>query len=58
MNINKLYRIVKCDIVLCNKNAEYEIITNSYHGNTFLCGECFKKIQNLFKGIKLKNEEK
>lgn len=57
MKINKINENIKCDSILCFKNAQYEIITNSYKGNEYLCEDCYKKYQKLFKEIKKENEK-
>ena len=57
MKINKVNEIIKCDSVLCFRNATFVIETNSYKGNQYLCNDCFKKYQKLFKEQK-KSDEK
>ena len=57
MIINKINSNIKCDSVLCFNNASYEIKTNSYKGNQYLCVSCFKQYQKLFKDNK-KTDEK
>lgn len=56
MKINKLTEIIKCDSILCFNNATFEILTNSYKGNQYLCINCYKKYQKLFKEQKKTNE--
>ena len=57
MIINKINSGIKCDSVLCFKNACYEIIANSFKGNQYLCDKCYKQYQKLFKDNK-KSDEK
>lgn len=56
MKINKIFDNIKCDSVLCFNNANYEILTESYKGNQYLCETCYKKYQKLFKDVKKENE--
>ena len=56
MKIQQINENIKCDSVLCFQNATYEILTNSYKGNQYLCKACYKEYQKLFKEIK-KNHE-
>lgn len=49
MTISRISKLIKCDTVLCNENACYEIVSNSYKGNIYLCEDCFKTLQNTFK---------
>lgn len=49
MTISRISKLIKCDTVLCNQNANYEIVSNSYKGNIYLCEDCFKTLQNTFK---------
>ena len=56
MKINKLTEIIKCDSILCFNNATFEILTNSYKGNQYLCINCYKNYQKLFKEQKKTNE--
>lgn len=58
MKINKIFFEIKCDSVLCFNNASYELLTNSYKGNQYLCDNCYKQIQKLFKDAKKDNENK
>ena len=58
MILNKITSNIKCDSVLCFKNASYEIKTNSYKGNQYLCENCFKQYHKLFKENKKINENK
>ena len=57
MKIRIINENIKCDSVLCFQNALYEIITDSYKGNQYLCKTCYKKYQKLFKESKKVNEE-
>ena len=57
MILNKITSNIKCDSVLCFKNATYEIKTQSYKGNQYLCDTCFKQYQKLFKEPKKQNEK-
>ena len=57
MKIKKINENIKCDSILCFNNAKYEILTNSYKGNEYLCEDCYKKYQKLFKEIKNENEK-
>lgn len=57
MKINKIDSNIKCDSVLCFNNASYEIKTNSYKGNQYLCNTCFKQYQKLFKETKKADEK-
>ncbi len=57
MNIQKINKLIKCDIVLCNENANYQIDTNSYKGTMFVCEKCFNLMQKLFKRTTIKNEQ-
>ena len=56
MKISKLVENIKCDSILCFNHASYEIQTNSYKGNQYLCLDCYKKYQKLFKDQKKTNE--
>ena len=56
MKINKLADKLKCDSILCFNNASFEIETNSYKGNQYLCLNCYKKYQKLFKEHKKTDE--
>lgn len=58
MKINQINENIKCDSVLCFQNANFEIITNSYKGNQYLCNSCYKKYLKLFKELKKTNEIK
>ena len=58
MIINKINSNIKCDSVLCFKSAGYEIQSNSYKGNQYLCENCYKQYQKLFKENKKNNEIK
>ena len=49
MKINRLVENIKCDSVLCFNNASFELLTNSFKGNQYLCNTCYKKYQKLFK---------
>jgi len=57
MKICKANENIKCDSILCFQNASFVITTNSYKGNQYLCDNCFKKYQKLFKEQK-KSDEK
>ena len=57
MKINKITETIKCDSILCFNNASFEIQTNSYKGNQYLCLNCFKKYQKLFKENNKLNEK-
>lgn len=52
MKINQINENIKCDSVLCFQKASYEILTNSYKGNQYLCKSCYKEYQKLFKETK------
>ena len=56
MKINRVVETIKCDSVLCFCNASFEIQTNSYKGNQYLCENCYKKYIKLFKEHKKSNE--
>lgn len=58
MRVTRIVKKIKCDTVLCGNIAEYELTLNSYKGNTFLCEKCFRQMQNLFKRINAKDEQK
>lgn len=58
MKIIQINKHIKCDSILCLKTATYQLITDSYKGNQYLCEDCFKKYQKLFKEIKKSNETK
>lgn len=58
MKINKISQNIKCDSVLCFNNAKFELLTDSYKGNQYLCETCYKKYQKLFKDTKKDNESK
>ena len=51
MRISKIMKNIKCDTVLCNKSASYEIESKSYKGSIFLCEDCFIAMQKLFKKV-------
>ena len=57
MKLMKINKPIKCDTVMCNINANYQLCTDSYKGYTFLCEKCFQQIQKLFKRTTLKNEQ-
>lgn len=57
MILTKIKKIIKCDTVMCNKNAVVQLVTNSYKGNSYLCNDCFLELQKLFKRT-TKNEQK
>jgi len=57
MKLFKINKEIKCDTVLCNCNAKYEFISNSYKGNIYLCEDCFNSMQNIMKKVN-KNETK
>ncbi|MBR3885217.1 MAG: hypothetical protein IKJ33_01960 [Clostridia bacterium] len=57
MKINKVIDNIKCDSVLCFNTASFEIQANSYKGNQYLCSNCFKKYQKLFKEQNKSNEK-
>ena len=56
MKIRQINENIKCDSILCFQNAIYEILTDSYKGNQYLCVNCYKKYQKLFKETKKINE--
>ena len=56
MKIKQIKENIKCDSILCFQNANYEILTDSYKGNQYLCANCYKKYQKLFKETKKINE--
>ena len=56
MKIRIINENIKCDSILCFQNANFELITDSYKGNQYLCQSCYKKYQKLFKDIKKNNE--
>lgn len=58
MKIQQINDNIKCDSVLCFQNAQYLILTDSYKGNQYLCLDCYKKYQKLFKENKKINENK
>lgn len=43
---------------MCFKTACYEILTDSYKGNQYLCENCYKNYQKLFKETKKTDERK
>lgn len=57
MKINAIKENIKCDSILCFNTSSFEIQTNSYKGNQYLCENCFKKYQKLFKEQKKNNEK-
>lgn len=56
MKINRITMNLKCDSVLCFNNAKYELVTESFKGNQYLCENCYKKYQKLFKDFKNENK--
>lgn len=58
MKINRINENIKCDSVLCFNSSNFEIVTNSYKGNQYLCNNCYKKYQKLFKETLKNNENK
>ena len=58
MKLTMINANIKCDTVMCNKTSTYRLSTESYKGDTFLCEECYLKLQKLFKRTSLKNEQK
>ena len=58
MKIKTINENIKCDSILCFQNAKFEILTDSYKGNQYLCENCYKKYQNLFKEAKKLNEKR
>lgn len=58
MTLLKINKLIKCDTVMCHKNATFKISTNSYKGDTFLCETCFNSLQKLLKRTITKNEQR
>ena len=58
MKLNQIKENIKCDSILCFNNASFEIQTNSYKGNQYLCNTCYKKYQKLFKEAKQIDEKR
>lgn len=58
MNLQIINNNIKCDTVMCNQIAKYQLSTNSYKGNSFFCQKCFSLIQKLFKRTNTKNDQK
>ena len=58
MILQKIYKQIKCDTVMCHKNSSYQITTNSYKGDMFLCTDCFTNLQKVLKRTTTKNEQK
>ena len=56
MKISKISKAIKCDTILCNKEADFELELESYKGNYYLCENCFKNLRKLFKRILVKDE--
>ena len=56
MKIKLVKDNIKCDSVLCFQSAVYELITDSFKGNQYLCQDCYKKFQKLFKESKKNND--
>ena len=56
MTIKKIYENLKCDSILCFNSACFEISANSFKGNQYLCENCYKQYQKLFKESKKNNE--
>ena len=44
----------KCDTVMCNNNAKYKLITNSFKGDSYLCEKCLKELYTTLKRLGLK----
>jgi hypothetical protein len=58
MKLTTINKNIKCDTVLCNENASFELVSNSYKGNAYLCDKCMFLMQNILKKVSLKNENK
>ena len=56
MKILKVNKGIKCDTVLCNQDSDYKIESQSYKGEIYLCDNCFKSLQKLFKKVQVKDE--
>lgn len=56
MKLTKINKPIKCDTVMCNKTSLYEIISNSYKGNMYLCETCFTNFQKLFRRTQNKHD--
>ena len=40
---------IKCDNIFCKNMSNARLDMDSYKGIVFLCNDCLKQIQNLFK---------
>ena len=58
MKIFRITKNIKCDTVLCNKNADFKIDSMSYKGEIYLCEDCFHAIQKIFKKVQVKDGQK
>lgn len=56
MKITKINKNIKCDSIFCFNIADYKLSTNSFKGDQYLCNDCYKKYQKLFKESKKQNE--
>lgn len=48
---------IKCDGVFCKNMTNVRLDIESYKGFIFLCNDCLREIQNLFKRKSQKNEQ-
>ena len=48
---------IRCDSGLCHEIASYEIESQSYKGNIYLCEKCFSNLQTNIKKVNIKNEK-
>ena len=57
MKITKKLMKIRCDSGLCHEIASYEIESQSYKGNIYLCEKCFSNLQTNIKKVNIKNEK-
>ena len=57
MKITRKLMKIRCDSVMCGEMAGYEIESESYKGNIYLCDKCFANLQTNIKKVNIKNEK-
>ena len=49
MKIININQNIRCDYLMCDKNASYKIELNTYKDDLYLCRNCYKNLKSLFK---------
>ena len=57
MKITRKLMKIRCDSVMCGEMAVYEIESESYKCNIYLCYKCFANLQTNIKKVNIKNEK-